>query len=147
MTLHRHCDLQKNCPRGRFSENIGLAIYQSENTTITPISKVSIILKYLYIYIYHIYIIYLHIYILYIFVTRKLNKCSAVLRPFQQRLYLFALSTSVVHYILYYFLSYNAVLVVCTLNQYLSFQGPLEGRHGICHRHHRHACVKLYWFG
>ena len=21
------------------------------------------------------------------------------------------------------------------------------GRHGICHRHHRHACVKLYWLG
>ena len=21
------------------------------------------------------------------------------------------------------------------------------GKYGICHRHHRHACVKLYWFG
>ena len=20
-------------------------------------------------------------------------------------------------------------------------------RHGICHRHHMHACIKLYWFG
>ena len=25
--------------------------------------------------------------------------------------------------------------------------GPILFRHGICHRHHRHACVKVFWFG